>query len=123
MPEVGAVSFRLSEQRVKKDALLRSLPIFSIVCLGILALEAVLYAKASPDTLALISAENFWYLNAEWNATLLRWMYYTLAVGLAISTVGVTINFQRLKRDHDFLRIDLLAMWIFFLLGMILAVL
>ena len=123
MPKVDALSFRLSDQRGKKDALLRSLPIFSIVCLGILAIEAVLYAKASPHTLALISEENFWYLNAEWNAALLRWMYYTLAVGLAISTVGITINFQRLKRDNDTLRIDLLSMWIFFILGMVLAVL
>jgi len=121
MPRVAALSWDLN-RRAHKDALLKSLPIFSIACLGFLAIEAVLYAKAMPDTLALVSREEFWYLNTEWNSAMLTWMYYTLVVGFAVSSVGLTINFHRLKREHDFVRIELLAMWIFFLIGIVIAV-
>ena len=120
MENIRTADFTSAERRNNQDALLRSLPIFAAVCGAILVAEIVLFVLARPDSLALLNAEEFWYLNTDWNTGLMRWIYYLVAVSLAVSTVGITVNFKRLKREDDRLNIPLVSMWIFAALGLVL---
>ena len=100
----------------QKDLLLQLLTLFGVVSGVIVVTALLLLTIASPSSVSRVNAFNLSYF---WDPRLLRYLFYVLITGFLVSSVGLSINFKRLKRKYDSVRVNLVFLWIISVVGII----
>lgn len=108
----------IQERRVRKrDILSNMLKMFSALDVMILCAIIILIAYAQPDSFAHI--DRHIGLRVSWDHQLLGYLFYVLVFGLIVGGVGLMVNSQRLKRQGDRVRINLIIVSLTSLLGIL----
>ena len=94
------------ERRIKADILSQWLEISSIVIWVALFVVIVLWQNASPQVETLLDS----FFNVErstaWNFRLLNIIFYLFVFLFVFSAVSIFLNFKRLKRSTDRIRLS-----------------
>jgi formate-dependent nitrite reductase membrane component NrfD len=101
----------------RRDMVSRTLKMLSFVSIGIIVLLAVLIALAQPASYAVIDKRPG--LSATWDPVLCPILFSVMVAGFLVAIAGLVLNAKRLKRKHDFLRVNLILLTIASLLGII----
>jgi hypothetical protein len=99
------------------DTLSRALKMLSFFSMGIIVLLSLLIVLAQPASYAVIDKRPG--LGATWDPVLCPALFLVMVVGFFVGTTGLVLNVKRLKRKHDFLRVNLILLPIASLLGIV----
>ena len=106
------------ERRSQRDILLFLLGIFSIVSVTIVTISIILIIQAEPGTFAELDSEG--QIRVAWKHYTTRYLFSLLVLGFVVSIVGLIVNAKRLKREFDYVRVNLIVLLLFSIVGMIL---
>jgi hypothetical protein len=101
----------------QRDVVSRSLKMLSFLSIGIIVLLAFLIALAQPASYAVVDKRPGF--SATWDPALCPTLFCVMVVGFLVGMAGLVLNAKRLKRKHDFLRVNLILLSIASLLGII----
>jgi hypothetical protein len=105
------------ERRNEGDTLLFLLSIFSIVSVTIVTLSIILIIQAEPNTFAEFDPQG--QIRVAWEHYTTRYLFSLLVLGFVVSIVGLFVNAKRLKREFDYVRVNLIVLLLFSIVGMI----
>ncbi len=108
---------KTSDRRSQRDVLLFLLSIFSIVSVTIVTVSIVLIIQAQPGTFAEYNGEG--QIQVAWKHYATRYLFSLLVLGFVVSIVGLFVNARRLKREFDYVRVNLIVLLLFSIVGMI----
>lgn len=100
----------------QRDVLLQLLTLCGVITALIVVTAMVLLSMAQPSSWSRINTFN---TTGWWDKTLLRYFYYLMLLGFAMSSIGIFINMKRLKRKYDSVRVNLVFMWLFSVVGIV----
>ncbi len=107
-----------SDRRDKqRDMVGRALKMFSFFSIGIIVLLSFLIVLAQPASYAVIDKRPD--LGATWDPVLCPALFMVMVAGFFVGTTGLALNVKRLKRKHDFLRVNLILLPIASLAGIV----
>ena len=99
------------------DLIGRTLKMLSFGSTGIIVLFAFLIALAQPASYAVIDKRPGF--GEAWDPTLCQTLFFVMIAGCVVGISGLVLNAKRLKRKHDFLRVNLILLSIISLVGMV----
>ena len=99
----------------KKDLMIRSLRMFSIINVAIVVVALQLIAVAQPSPYFYMGRQ----VNSGWDLLTLHYLFYLMLFGFIVGVSGIFVNTRRLKRKTDHLRLNLLVVTITSLVGII----
>ncbi len=101
----------------RRDMVSRGLKVVSFGATGIIVLFAFLIALAQPASYAVVDKRPD--LSEAWDPALCQTLFFVMIAGFLVGISGLVLNAKRLKRKHDFLRINLILLTIVSLVGII----
>jgi hypothetical protein len=105
------------ERRNEKDTLLLLLSVFSIVSVTIVTLSIILIIQSEPSTFT--GFDNQGRIRVAWENYTTRYLFSLLVLGAVVSIIGLFVNAKRLKREFDYVRVNLIVLLLFSVVGMI----
>jgi cytochrome bd-type quinol oxidase subunit 2 len=106
------------ERRNDGDTLLLLLSVFSIVSVTIVTLSIILIIQAETNTFTGVDTQG--QIRVTWENYTTRYLFSLLVLGAVVSVAGLFVNAKRLKREFDYVRVNLIVLLLFSIVGMIL---
>jgi hypothetical protein len=104
-------------KRNQGDALLYLLSIFSIVSVTIVTVSIILIIQAEPQTFTGVDSQG--QIRVAWEHYTTRYLFSLLVLGFVVSIAGLFVNAKRLKREFDYVRVNLIVLLLFSAVGMV----
>ncbi|MCP4199299.1 MAG: hypothetical protein GY762_19310 [Proteobacteria bacterium] len=104
-------------RRNERDTLLLLLSVFSVVSVTIVTLSIILIIQAESGTFTEFDEQG--QIQVAWENYTTRYLFSLLALGAVVSIAGLFVNAKRLKREFDYVRVNLIVLLLFSVVGMI----
>ncbi|MFC1591438.1 hypothetical protein ACFL43_02820 [Thermodesulfobacteriota bacterium] len=107
------------ERRKGPDMWLRVITFMGAFGWLLLLVAMMVFHEARPDPETVTSRFNKAFVETSWDYDLARYIFYLMVLGLVMSLAGLGINARRLRRKLDQVRINLVALGVISLVGIV----
>lgn len=108
---------RTGDRRQRRDPVLKLITALGAATALLVVTALILLAKAKPYAFSNVNKDVF-TVPAFWNPVYTRALFFLMIAGAGIGVLGLALNLLRLKRRSDSIRLNLVFLTVFSVLGM-----